>query len=168
MTKVMDALDRIIGWVTAGILAAAFLLMIYGIFLRYVLEKTGLDWAYEVTIFGVAWAILLAVSRVEHRSAHIRMDLLLMKASPKTHFRSELLSLVTSLLLSAFFVYAGILVVQDSLMWNERSGSSLRLPMWVYFSALSVCFGVHILFLMHRLVRLLRSGEASEARDLTT
>jgi TRAP-type C4-dicarboxylate transport system permease small subunit len=164
----MDALDRVIGWVTAGILALAFLLMLYGIFLRYVLQRSGLDWAYEVTIFAVAWAILLAISRVEHRSAHMRMDLLLMRASLTNQFRSELLGLVTSLALSAFFVYAGILVVQDSLIWDERSGSSLRLPMWVYFSALSVSFGIHVLFLIHRLVRLVRSGEASEPRDLTT
>jgi TRAP-type C4-dicarboxylate transport system permease small subunit len=164
----MDALDRVIGWVTAGILAVAFLLMLYGIFLRYVLQRSGLDWAYEVTIFAVAWAILLAISRVEHRSAHMRMDLLLMRASLTNQFRSELLGLVTSLALSAFFVYAGILVVQDSLIWDERSGSSLRLPMWVYFSALSVSFGIHVLFLIHRLVRLVRSGEASEPRDLTT
>jgi TRAP-type C4-dicarboxylate transport system permease small subunit len=164
--SLVKALDKIVGWVTAGVLAVTFALLTYGVITRYVFKISGLSWAFEVTIFAIAWTLLLSVSRVEYRNAHIRMDVILRRLGPHSQWYAELLAIAVGMMLSAFFVYSGYFVVADSIAWNERSGSSLRLPMWVYFSALSVSFSLHFIFLLARAMQLISSGKVSESEDL--
>ncbi|MEZ5738165.1 MAG: TRAP transporter small permease subunit [Burkholderiaceae bacterium] len=92
MNRFFDALDRAIGWVTATILAAAYLLSVYGVFERYVVSGSGTDWIYEVVVFGIVWAILLSVARIEHRRAHIRMDIVWTRFGARGKFWAEVVS----------------------------------------------------------------------------
>ncbi|MEZ5727442.1 MAG: TRAP transporter small permease [Burkholderiaceae bacterium] len=166
MDRFFDALDTLIGWITAGLLAVAYLLSVYSVFERYVIGGAGTDWIWEVVVFGMVWAILLSVARIEHRRAHIRMDVVWRRFSDRGKVRAEYVSLLLGLAISLFLVYAGWFVVDDAMRWDERTDSSLRLPFWVYYLALSSCFSVHALFVIHRLVRLYRGTLELEPGDL--
>ncbi len=164
--RFFDGFDRLIGWVTAGLLAVAYALSVFGVVERYIISGSGTDWIYEVVIFVVVWAILLSVARIEHRRAHIRMDSLWRRLSHQNKVRAEYVSLLLGLAFSLFLVWSGWLVVQDSIMWDERTDSSLRLPFWVYYSALSVSLSVHAAFVLHR-ISILACGEMElETGDL--
>lgn len=164
--RFFDGLDTLIGWVTAALLAVAYSLSVFGVFERYIISGSGTDWIYEVVIFGIVWAILLSIARIEHRRAHIRMDIVWRLFSHRGKVRAELVSLLLGLAFSAFLVYSGCLVVQDAIMWDERSDSSLRLPYWVYYLSLSVSLSFHILFVIHRLTLLFRGKLELETGDL--
>lgn len=164
--RFFDGLDTLIGWVTAGLLAVAFALSAFGVFERYVLPGSGTDWIVEVVVFGMVWAILLSVARIEHRRAHIRMDIVWRRFSPRAKIRAEYVSLVLGLLVSLFFVYSGWLVVKDAMMWGELTDSSLRLPFWYYYLSFATSFAVHALFVVHRLIKLARGGLELEMGDL--
>jgi C4-dicarboxylate transporter DctQ subunit len=164
--RFFDTVDRLIGWATAAFLAVAFLLSFWAIFERYVLPGSGTDWIDEVVIFGMVWAVLLSVARIEHRRAHIRMDIVWRRFSDKAKLRAEFVSLMLGLLFSLLMVYSGWLVVQDAFAWDERTDSSLRLPFWVYYLALGSAFGVHALFVINRLILLANGTLHLDTGDL--
>ncbi len=166
--RLFDGLDTLIGWVTATLLAAAYALSVFGVIERYVVSGSGTDWLYEVVIFAIVWAILLSVARIEHRRAHIRMDIVWRRLSPSGKIRAEYVSLLLGLAFSAFLVYSGWLVVEDAMMWDERTDSSLRLPFWLYYSALSTALSIHVLFVLQRLSLLARGKMELETGDLAT
>ncbi|MEZ5738164.1 MAG: hypothetical protein R3E68_01030 [Burkholderiaceae bacterium] len=56
--------------------------------------------------------------------------------------------------------------MQDALQWDERTDSSLRLPFWIYYSALSTGFALHALFVLNRFHRLLTGTLVLETGDL--
>lgn len=164
--RFFDTIDRLIGWATATFLAVAFLLSFWAVFERYVLPGSGTDWIDEVVVFGMVWAVLLSVARIEHRRAHIRMDIVWRRFSPIGKARAECVSLVLGLLFSLLMIYSGWLVVQDAMEWDERTDSSLRLPFWIYYLALSSAFGVHALFVINRLILLAKGTLQLETGDL--
>jgi TRAP-type C4-dicarboxylate transport system permease small subunit len=163
-----DALDRLIGWATAALLAVAYALSVYGVFERYALSGSGTDWLGEVVVFTMVWAILLSVARIEHRRAHLRMDIVWRRFSEPAKVRAEYVSLFLGLAVSAVLVWSGWLVLKDNMIWDERTDSSLRLPFWVYYAALSTAFSVHLLFVLHRLTLLARGKVILDHGDLTS
>ena len=167
MNRVLDGLDRAIGWLTAAILGLCFSLLIFSVFARYVAVSMQVDWILEVVVFLTVWAVLLGVARVERRAGHIRVDFLLHRFSPRAQLSAEVFSLVVALAVSVFFVVAGWLVVQDALRWDERTESTLRIPLWIYYAALGVAFGIHSLFILQRLHRVLTGARADTGPDLT-
>ena len=168
LDRLFDGLDTLIGWVTAALLAVAYGLSVFGVFERYVISGAGTDWLYEVVIFAIVWAILLSIARIEHRRAHIRMDIVWNKLSHAGKIRAEYVSLLLGLAFSVFLVYSGWLVVRDSVTWDERTDSSLRLPFWIYYSALSTALSIHVLFVLHRLSLLARGKIELETGDLAS
>lgn len=167
MNRALDGLDRAIGWLTATILGLCFGLLIFSVFARYVAVGLQVDWILEVVVFLTVWAVLLGVARVERRAGHIRVDFLLHRFSPRVRDGAEIFALVIALAVSVFFVWAGWLVVQDALRWDERTESTLRIPMWIYYLALSVSFSVHSLFILQRLHGVLTGARAETGPDLT-
>lgn len=164
--RFFDGLDTLIGWVTAALLAVAYALSVFGLIERYAISGSGTDWIYEVVVFGIVWAVLLSVARIEHRRAHIRMDIVWRRFGHAGKVRAELVSLLLGLAFSAFLVFSGWLVVHDAMMWDERTDSSLRLPYWVYYISLSTALSLHILFVLHRLSLLFRGKLELETGDL--
>lgn len=165
--RLFDGIDKLVGWVTAALLAVAFALSLFGLIERYVIVGSGTDWIYEVVVFGLVWAILLSIARIEHRRAHIRMDIVWRMLTPAGQIRAEYVSLILGLLFSLLLITSGWQVVQDSLMWDERTDSSLRLPFAVYYGALSSTFTIHLLFVLHRLSLLVRGKVVMESGDLS-
>lgn len=159
-------LDRMIGWATAVFLAVAFLLGAFGVFERYLIPTSGTDWLIEVMTIGMVWAILLSVPRIENRRAHIRMDIVWRMFSHRGKVAAEWASLLLGLAFSLFIVYSGWLVVLDAMRWNELTDSSLRLPYWYYYLSLSTAFGLHVIFVIHRIALLARGEIELEIGDL--
>lgn len=167
MNRAFVNLDRLIGGITASLLAIAFLLTLFSVFTRYVATGLQVDWILEVVVFTNVWAILLGIARVERRGAHIRLDALFGLFGPRAKQVAETVALLVGLAVSLFLIVAGWLVVRDSIAWDEHTDSTLRLPLWVYYSALSTCFGVHAIFVLRRLFLTIRGQEEIHATNLS-
>ncbi len=122
------------------------------------------QWVFEVTVFLLVWAILLGVARIEKRAGHIRVDFLLNQMGPTGKIAAEVLALVFGIIVAVLFIYSGWLVVQDAVLWDERTESSLRLPFWIFYASLSCSFLVHLLFILDRL-RLLLTEQKTAAEQ---
>ncbi|MCW1932280.1 TRAP transporter small permease [Pararhodobacter zhoushanensis] len=167
MKHALDLLDAAVGIVVAALFVAALLLSLAGVAGRYVPNVLAPDWIGEVVIYIVIWAMLLGAARVLRRSGHIRVDFLLDRFPPTVRLAAELLSLVIAFGLSVFLIWSGWQVVTEAMMWDERSISTLRTPLWMYYVALPVSFGLQLVFLLERAVDLVAGRSPVTASDLT-
>lgn len=166
MTRLVDLIDRVIGWLTATILLVTLALLIFSVFARYVAVNLQIDWILEVVVFLIAWAVLLGVARIEKRAGHIKVDFVQNAFGDRGRRASEALALLFALAIGIFYVWAGILVVQEAMAWDERTDSTLRIPFWIYYLSLSVCFSIHALFILHRLIGILSGKPLVHGADL--
>lgn len=163
MTRLVSFLDRLIGWIAAGALACCFGLLVFSVFARYTIPSLQPQWVFEVCVFLLVWAILLGVARIEKRAEHIRVDFLYNMLGPQLKIAAELLALVFGVAVAILFIYSGWIVVQDAMLWDERTESSLRLPFWIFYASLAVSFSIHLIFIIDRMRLLLTTGESAKA-----
>jgi len=162
VNKTIAFLDRLIGWIAAAALAICFALLTFNVAARYLAPSLQPNWVFEVCVFLLVWAILLGVARIEKRAQHIRVDFLYNLFGPKGQLASEAFGLVFASVVAMFFIYSGWIVVQDAMVWDERTESTLRLPFWLFYLALSTSFAVHLIFILDRLRRLIVDGESAK------
>ena len=58
----------------------------------------------------------------------------------------------------------GWLVVGDAILWKERTPSTLHVPLWIYYSSLSVAFALNLLFLTERAINVMQ-GQIAHPHD---
>jgi TRAP-type C4-dicarboxylate transport system permease small subunit len=161
-------LDRLIGWITAAALAITFVLLVYNVATRYLISfgwlspSVQLNWVFEICVFLLVWAVLLGVARIEKRAQHIRVDFLYNKFGPRGQFATEVLALIFAMGVAGFFIYSGQIVVQDAILWDERSETTLQTPFWMLYAALPVAFVVHLLFIIERFRVLVTTGQSAK------
>ena len=168
MSRAIAFLDRLIGWIAAAALAITFVLLVYNVATRYLIQfavvppSVQLNWVFEICVFLLVWAVLLGVARIEKRAQHIRVDFLYNRFGRRGKAAAELFALVFAAVVAVFFIYSGKLVVEDAILWDERSETTLRTPFWILYLALSVAFTVHLLFILERLRLLITTGESAK------
>lgn len=167
MKAALGKLDALVGGIVAALVAAALVIAALGIANRYAFPGLSLDWAGEVVVIAIIWAILLSLSRVERRSAHIRVDFLFGKFSRRYRVLAVLVALAIGLGIGTLFVWSGWLVVSEAIRWDERTPSTLHLPLWTYYAALPVAFGLNCVFLINRAVEDLRGDNGTKHAPLS-
>jgi TRAP-type C4-dicarboxylate transport system permease small subunit len=160
VSRLIAFLDDLIGWIAAAAIAICFVLLTFNVGARYLAPSLQPNWVFEVCVFLLVWAILLGVARIEKRAQHIRVDFLFNMFGPKVQVAAEVLALIFAVVVAVFFIYSGWIVVQEAILWDERTESTLRLPFWIFYLALSVSFTVHLIFILERLRLLLFSGQS--------
>lgn len=168
MKRAFGLLDTLVGLGVALLFAAALILSLAGVAGRHVSATLAPDWIGEVVIYLVIWAVLLGAARVLRRGAHIRVDFLFDRLPQSGKGVAEALSLVIAFALAVFLIWSGWQVVTEARMWDERSISTLRVPLWFYYAALPVSFTLQLLFLLERAVDLiLGTAPAAPSHDLS-
>lgn len=126
-----------------GLLAlAAALLTVSESVLRYVAPTRLPDWGAEVTVYLVAWAVMLSASRLIRERMHVSVEMLVDHFPQPTRTALRLFACVFGVFVTGCIVWAGWLMVDFALMLGERSDSSIRFPMWGYYAAIPVGFGL--------------------------
>jgi TRAP-type C4-dicarboxylate transport system permease small subunit len=152
----LDHLEKAIGLLVGALLAVALCLAVYGVGTRYLAPAFAIDWISEVAVFIAIWAIMLSVARVERHGAHVRFELLLGHVGPSARRLAELVAIAVGFAVAALLVASGYEVVNQAIAWDERTSSSLRVPLWIYYASLGVGFALQLVFLAERLADALR------------
>lgn len=98
------------------------------------------DWAGEIVIYLIVWAVFVAGSLLVHEDAHVRADLVLRLLPAKYQRPVEIFNIVFALAFCLILAYYGVLATLDSWQMDERSITALRFPMWAYYAALPAGF----------------------------
>lgn len=164
MNTVMKIVDRIEVALIALLAGASLALASVAMLGRYVFPGVRLDWTFELTIFTMIWAIFIAGARVTGRGEHVRVDSFLGLLPPMLRRVLAVLTGIGGIAMAIFLVHAGIGVVDDAIRWNERSASSLRVPLWIYYLSLPTGMALLALHLTIRVAGLWRGTVTDDPR----
>ncbi|MEM7442396.1 MAG: TRAP transporter small permease [Pseudomonadota bacterium] len=118
--------------------AVALLLACYMVVARYVAPDLRTDWALDVIVMVIVWGVMIAGGRTARHQAHIRVDLFL-NAAPDGLRRVMIgVCLAVIVATAGLLCWSGILVVEEAIRWDERSSSTWRIPLWIYYLSLPV------------------------------
>ncbi len=131
----MKNIESLLG---AVLVLAALLLFLGGMVLRYTAPTTGIGWIAEVTVYCVAWGVLLSTAGCVAHREHVRTDFFLRMTGPATRRLADILATLAGLVFCAALAWFGYQVVAFSVVLDERGPSILQIPMAYFYAALPV------------------------------
>ncbi len=144
---------------------AALAVFMYGMLARFLFPQLAPDWAGEVTIFLVIWAVMLAASALAGEHRHVRADLIVRLLPRPTRIAAETFNLVMSIAFCVAMTWSGYLVLDFAILLDERSASTLRIPIIYYYACLPVAMALMTVRYALRLIELVRTKGASELTE---
>ncbi len=152
-----DQIDQLIRWVGYG-LCWAYGILVFVIILQVVLRYgfgSGLIVLEELQWHLYAVGVMFGVSYAQANDAHIRVDIMHMRFSPKTQRIFEIVGIVIFLLPFVWVVfYSSLEFVYDAWRIGERSDAPLGLPYrWLIKGAIPASFALLGLAALSRLWR---------------
>lgn len=122
--------------------------------MRYVFNF-GFPWTEGIFVFLTVWGMMIAGSVAVKRWIHVRVDLILILVNKKYRRFVVLLNLTFPMLLSALYIYCGILYI--NFVWMIDSVSvETGVKDWIIYLIVPIsmtAFAVRYLMLLVRLVR---------------
>lgn len=121
------------------LLVVALTVFLWGSVLRYFSPANAIDWAEEIAAYCIVWATVISGSALMHEKRHITTDLVA-ASMPASVARIVAFAMVLLTLgFCAVMAWYGWEATQFADLLDERSASTLRLPMaWMLFLALPV------------------------------
>ena len=153
-------LESLVG---AALMLAGLLLFLSGMVMRWIGSAYSGGWVEEVTIYLIAWGMLLSAASSVALKEHVRADFLLRMLGVRMRFTADIFASLSGLAFCAAMAWFGYEVVQFALQWDERGPSMLQLPTAWYYAALPVSMALCSLRYLLDLVGLLRQGATDEA-----
>jgi C4-dicarboxylate transporter, DctQ subunit len=123
-------------WVVGGLATLALLFCSYNVVMRLVAPALTLDFVEEVQVYMVIWAVFLSLGTLTMMDRHVKSDFFVNMFSPKMQAGVALLADVLGLIFSVGLVYFGGVVSYQAWDFGDVSTTVLRVPLWIYFSAL--------------------------------
>jgi len=157
--------NRVEQGLVAAIAVAALAVFMYGMLARFLLPQLAPDWAGEVTIFLVIWAVMLSASALAGEHRHVRADLIVRLLPRAPRIAAETFNLLIGIAFCSAMVWSGFLVVEFAILLDERSASTLRIPIVYYYACLPIAMALVTLRYALRLIELVRTRGQSELVD---
>lgn len=143
--------DRILNVVISTLLLCALTLVCVEVVLRYFLPRYLTDWGLEFTIYATVWAMFLAGGSLVRDSRHIRADIVLHMLPPVGQRVLEIVSLIAGIIFAAVLTGFGARMVWLAYSLGEKSESSAKFPLFLYYLALPVGTAMMLVELLRRL-----------------
>lgn len=131
LTKIENALMALFVTLALGLVCTE-------VVLRYFFPRHLTDYGLELTVYFTVWAMFIAGAPLIREGRHVRADILMHMLPPGAQRLLEILGLLVGLIFTGVLSYYGWLMVQNSIQLGERSESSLKLPLVIYYAALPV------------------------------
>jgi C4-dicarboxylate transporter DctQ subunit len=164
----VNAIDRWLSaieyWLIGGLTLIALTVGTLQVFLRYALN-TGFTWSEEAFTLCTITAMLFAGSRAVRDDQHVRVELVPLLASRKVGKVLRLLAHMVTLLLCAYYAYAGLLYAQFTYMIGSVSPNS-GMPDWIVFSVVPVTLGLFTVRYVIRIIRTLRDEDTESVHGI--
>jgi TRAP-type C4-dicarboxylate transport system permease small subunit len=170
LNGVVQKIDR---WLSAieyvligGLTLAALTIGTLQVLLRYSFN-TGYTWSEEAFTLCTIAAMLFAGSRAVRDDAHVRVELVPLLVSPKVGKVLRLVAHMATLLLCAYYAYAGLLYAQFTYQIGSVSPNS-GTPDWVIYCIVPATLGLFALRYVIRIYRVLRDEDIDTTHGFST
>lgn len=151
---VLKSIESLVG---SALTLGALLLFLAGMVARYFSWPLDGDSVTVVTIYLVAWGLLLSTAGCVAEREHVRADFFIRMLSPRLRYLTDVLAALAGLIFCATLAWFGYEVVVFALAWDERGLSYLQLPTAYFYAALPVSMLLCSLRYVLELLSLLRA-----------
>ena len=150
-------MDRVCTFAFVTTTIAFALIMLVGVFFRYVLNDS-LAWSDEVGLMFFSWAIFLSIASGYLHDKHVNLDLVVRKLSPAWESRAKVLAEGLAL---GYLVSLTVSGIQTIPLAAGMISDALRLPLTIPFLAIPVAC---LIMDLHWVRRNLASGGRAAGR----
>ena len=127
--RFLDNVEEVIAGIGLVLVVA---ITVYGIFNRYVLERSAV-WAPELAGFIFTWVVFLGASAALKRNMHISIGVVVRYLNPRVR---AAVGVIADIVLVAFLAYATYLALKITISSHSRLSPVMRVPFsYVYASA---------------------------------
>lgn len=141
LLKAWDLAERYI----AGTLALfAVFAAFYQVFMRYLFNYSP-EWTEEIVVYVVIWAVFIVASTLTKERGHVGATFIVEKLSTPTRRIIEIINCLLSMAFCWLICWWGYQIVHVAYLTDERSLTSFRYPMWIWY--LAVPAGTTLIFL---------------------
>lgn len=152
MTQLRRFLNTSEMWLISGPALAALCLVAEQALARYFFPSGLVDWAEEITVYLIIWSVFLSLGKVSGQGTHIRTELVIGMLPKKVRDLLEAATTLLGLVFMIWLAWYGWEVARQAFVYDDRTSSSLRFPIWIYFTILPLgCLGMATGFLIHLL-----------------
>ncbi|MBL26641.1 MAG: C4-dicarboxylate ABC transporter substrate-binding protein [Rhodospirillaceae bacterium] len=130
MLRLLDGVSRAAAWAAAVLFALIGLFVTYEVVLRYVFHAPT-TWVEEVSRILQIYGVYLAAAWLVATRQHIRIRLLTGRLPPTGRLWCSRFALLFAAAVGVFAAWNAMSLMQFSLMMQERTDTSLALPMWL-------------------------------------
>lgn len=132
---------------TVGILAlfsvfAAF----YQVFMRYLFNLSP-EWTEETVVYVIIWSVFIVASTLTKERGHVGATFIVEKLSTPARRIVEIINSLLAMTFCFLICWWGYQIVHVAYVTDERSLTSLRYPLWIWY--LSVPVGTTLIFLRY-------------------
>jgi TRAP-type C4-dicarboxylate transport system permease small subunit len=111
------------------------IIVTYNVLMRYLFSRPSI-WIDEVSSYMLAALTFLGAGYTLLLKKHINVDILILNLSEDIRNYLDILTSIISMIVCVVFTFFSFKLAQDSILLNERTWTSLRLPigyLYLYF-----------------------------------
>ena len=135
--KIFDSINTLMVIVCAVLVVGLTFIVGADITLRYLFNKP-LGWVKEVSEYTLVGLGFLAAAWILKDDAHVKMDLILTKVSPRTQTMMNLITSVISTIVVAIITWFSVRVTIDFYQTKIVTPSVLEPPKWILMTPIIV------------------------------
>ena len=131
MRKMSRWYEAIEDWVSGILTLAGLMVIVLGVFLRYVL-KAPVTWTDEISRFLIIWGVLIGTSAALRDNRHIQVEFLYDIAPPWMKRFIDIFANAFGFMFCVYLVYYGSILIHQRFVSGQVT-MSLGIPLWMIY-----------------------------------
>ena len=165
LIRLIDGLTVITGWLAAGCLVLAALIITEAVLVRKLFGASTI-WQIEASVFLLIFTVFVGAAFVQKNDHHLNVDLVIIHLSARTREKTLIVVSILSCILALLLACYAWPMWWDACIHNEHSESLWGPPMWIPYLFLPL--GMTLLFLqyivfIYRKIKALKEGRVGYA-----
>jgi len=166
LTRIIDGLTLLTGWIAALSLLCAALIVTEGVIVRKILGVSTI-WQIEASVFLLIFVVFGGAAFVQKNEHHLNVDLVIIHLAPRTREVILIIVSIISCLMAAVLAWYAWPMWWEAVVGNQHTESLWGPPLWIpYFFlplGMTLLFLQYIVYIRDKIVNLKKGAITEEA-----
>lgn len=161
ITKLLDAIQKVIDFLSAVSIALAVSILFYAVLMRYIFHSPP-AWSQEVTRYLFVWLVMLGAASVTRDETHLNINVFIDLMPPTAKAIVNLCLNVLMLIFCCVLIYQSVLIYPKV---SEAMNPILPISLGLLYLSIPVGAALMVLFLVENSIKLFVKGDEAPPRE---